>query len=78
MPICVHCARPVPSLLITFGSGHVVLTRCGYADAEKPGFNRIADPYLEYDGTTLFIDLVSYQIDGDVGETPRIPSPALQ
>lgn len=56
MPVCVHCARPLPALLTTFGSGHVALTRC--ASKEEGGCGRIADPYLEFGPTILFIDLV--------------------
>lgn len=60
MPVCVHCARPLPALLTTFGSGYVALTRC--ASKEEGGCGRIADPYLEFGPTILFIDLVRRQL----------------
>jgi len=50
MPVCVHCARPVPSLLAKFGSGHVVPVRCLCG--------RLADPYLEYGRAIVLIDLL--------------------
>ncbi|WFD38522.1 sterol homeostasis protein [Malassezia japonica] len=58
MPVCVHCARPTPALLATFGSGHVVLTRCGYDAKGSEGCARLADPYFEHGSTILFIDLI--------------------
>ncbi|WFD19012.1 phosphate transporter (Pho88) [Malassezia caprae] len=51
MPVCVHCAHPVPALLAHFGSGHVALARCARC-------GRVADPYLEYGLAVLVIDLI--------------------
>lgn len=51
MPVCVHCGRPVPAIVSTFGSGHVVLARCTHCQC-------IVDPYLEYGLAVLVVDLI--------------------
>mgnify|MGYP002715270761 CR=1 FL=1 len=50
MPVCVYCARHNAALHTTLGSGHVVLVRCACGN--------IADPYLEYGPTAVFLDFV--------------------
>lgn len=50
MPVCVYCARHNAALHTTLGSGHVVLVRCACGN--------IADPYLEYGSTAVFLDFV--------------------
>lgn len=78
MPVCVHCARPTPALLATFGSGHVVLTRCGYDTKGREGCARLADPYFEHGSTILFIDLVRAATHPDPVQAARIPPYPVQ
>lgn len=78
MPVCVHCARPTPALLATFGSGHVTLTRCGHDQEKQSGCGRIADPYLEHSGNILFIDLVRADTYQDAGQAACISPYSVQ
>lgn len=72
MPVCVHCARPVPALIAKFGSGHVALSRCA-------GCGRIADPYLEYGLAILVIDLVrTAGLTTDSHQTARLSAYLVQ